>query len=89
MGCGSSHATVPNKLDTHFYAGNSVHSTHRLDNSNRDHDRFAEKLKSYLSQTYTRDKRCPLNEWQLYGITKTWRAIRVNFSEVALNMFIR
>lgn len=91
MGCGSSglRHRVEDR-DKFFLGDNSLHTSPTTGrNDQAENEFFAAKLRDYLSQTYQQDKRCPLNERQLYGITKTWRAIHVNFTETAVNMFVR
>lgn len=44
---------------------------------------------AFLSGQLKLDSRCPLDERQLYGITKSWKAINRNMSVTAINMFVR
>jgi neuroglobin len=44
---------------------------------------------AFLSGTLKLDPRCPLDERQLYGLTKSWKAINRNMSVTAINMFVR
>lgn len=44
---------------------------------------------AFLSGQLKLDSRCPLDERQLYCITKSWKAINRNMSVTAINMFVR
>jgi hypothetical protein len=45
--------------------------------------------RNYLAGTLKVDPRCPINDRQLYGLTKTWKAINRNMTVTAMNMFVR
>ena len=44
---------------------------------------------AFLAGTLVTDPRCPLNARQLYGLTKSWKAINRNMSITAINIFVR
>lgn len=44
---------------------------------------------AFLSGQLKPDARCPLDQRQLYCISKTWKAINRNMSVTAINMFVR
>lgn len=45
--------------------------------------------RGFLAGTLTPDSRCPLDARQMYGLTKTWKAINRNMSVTAINIFVR
>lgn len=50
----------------------------------------AEAIRSaFLSGQLRLDARCPLDDRQLYCISKSWKAINRNMSVTAINMFVR
>ena len=44
---------------------------------------------AFLTNRLKLDQRCPLDERQLYSLTKSWKAINRNMTITAINMFVR
>ena len=44
---------------------------------------------AFLDGRLNLDPRCPLDARQLYGLTKSWKAISRNMTITAINMFAR
>lgn len=62
-----------------------------LGGSNRRNDptSLEEIRRSYLQGSLKVDDACPLTDRQLYGLTKSWKAINRNMGVTAINMFVR
>jgi len=74
-------------------AGNpstAITATLCISGNRRDDNSSMEEIRrSYLQGQLKVDEGCPLTDRQLYGLTKSWKAINRNMTVTAINMFVR
>jgi len=87
-GGGSKTATATgNRSASPSHAGGAVAPS--LGKGRNDQASLEEIRRSYLQGSLRVDESCPLTDRQLYGLTKSWKAINRNMSVTAINMFVR